>query len=151
MFICNECNDVFEEGVRERQNLGNYGDETIYEDWCVCPSCGGDFEEAVRCKICDTYNHERDLIEDVCEDCIRESLTVDNFLKYLTDENNYNEALEDFVKMNVIPKGKSLISLIDEYKTISEQEDFSDKCFKYLEDTNELEDYVDFLNEKGWE
>lgn len=58
-YRCLDCGHIFEEGEENtyKQRLGNYGNDTVLEELKVCPKCGGDYEEAKRCAICDEYAH----------------------------------------------------------------------------------------------
>ena len=71
MFICVECQNVFDEPKIIEENHGL--DAPPYEYFSVCPYCGGAFTEAYRCDYCgdfiaDTYiklnNGER-----ICSEC----------------------------------------------------------------------------------
>ena len=67
MYICNECEEVFEQPkvVVERHPWGmGYAEE----EFCECPCCGsGNFEEAEECSLCGEYVAE--LEDGLCNIC----------------------------------------------------------------------------------
>lgn len=95
MFKCLECSHLFEVGeekaIRETHGFTD-GTGEIFK---VCPVCGGDFEEAVRCSICGEYHFEDDLQGGVCADCLTD-VTLDDCLAVNGDkktEININSVL----------------------------------------------------------
>jgi hypothetical protein len=65
IYKCFACGHIFEDG-----------EQKIYNDPCgefsVCPSCGGEFGEAVACKRCGGKFLEDELSDGVCQDCLFE-------------------------------------------------------------------------------
>ena len=81
---CLDCGHIFDEG--EQAINREYHDEIpggFHEDFAVCPICGGDFEETMSCKKCRGAFLEGELIGGYyCEECLREALTAENFLRF---------------------------------------------------------------------
>lgn len=81
MFVCTECQEVFEEPIywEERHGL----DSPPYERFSGCPHCKGSYTEAHRCACCgdwittETYVKTED-DKRYCEDCI--------YIEHLGDE-----------------------------------------------------------------
>lgn len=71
MYICIECGNLFEEGEqrREREYMGECHGSPAYEEYAVCPSCGGEYDEAVRCAECNHYAPVSKMDEDLCSEC----------------------------------------------------------------------------------
>lgn len=71
-YICLDCGNIFEEGqqITFQENLGERFGEPIYKKFSGCPKCGGEYEEATRCAICDSKHLEEDLNGGVCDKCI---------------------------------------------------------------------------------
>lgn len=100
MYKCLDCGHIFEEGEQKTiQENHPYGDTTAPEYFSVCPCCGGDFAETWRCKCCAEEFLEDDLIGGYCKKCLRDALTVENFILFAVDGEKANEfgTLEDFV------------------------------------------------------
>lgn len=73
MYICIECGHEFEEGeerVRYEDRNECHGSPS-YEKYRVCPECGGDYDEAVRCEECDHYAPKSELESGLCPDCAK--------------------------------------------------------------------------------
>ena len=86
MYKCNECGHLFEEGEQKvyREKMGECHGFPAYENFSVCPNCGGDYEEAQACKICGTYE---DVDGDFCMECeANVKKKIQPFLKTLTPE-----------------------------------------------------------------
>ena len=50
MFLCLDCNRVFEE---PKQHIDRHGlDAPPYEIWSCCPYCGGDYVSTTSCDVC---------------------------------------------------------------------------------------------------
>lgn len=64
-YKCLECGHIFE-GCEAKSIKEDYGYEF------VCPICGGDFEETVKCSICKGEFLEDELNGGVCDECINE-------------------------------------------------------------------------------
>lgn len=75
MYICIECDHVFEEGeerVRNEDRNECHGSPS-YEKYRVCPECGGDYDEAVRCEECGHYAPKSELESGLCSDCVKKA------------------------------------------------------------------------------
>lgn len=80
-YICDDCGSVLDEDDlrTERSYVSDYMGG-CYEDYSVC-HCGGSVSEASTCDICGEYFHDDDLYSGVCEDCLKDEMTVDNAIK----------------------------------------------------------------------
>lgn len=69
MYRCNECGHLFEDGEQRtyRENVGECHGSPSYQEFSVCPVCGGDYEEVNPCKICGSYDNKKD--GEFCETC----------------------------------------------------------------------------------
>ena len=47
MYKCLECGNLFEEGEQKRMRecVGEYWGSPAYQEYAVCPCCGGSYEE----------------------------------------------------------------------------------------------------------
>lgn len=70
MYKCLDCGNLFEEGEAKRvsEKMGEAFGSPAYQDYYVCPCCGGDFEEVEPCKLCGSYEHIASG-EEYCTDC----------------------------------------------------------------------------------
>lgn len=96
MFRCEDCGHVFEEGKKVSESHGF--DNGPFEEWVVCPVCGGAFDEVKPCKICNSYDH--DFRDDYCEACID---SVKKQFKEVLDANFYSNAIDLLIELEVLP------------------------------------------------
>ena len=93
MYICTKCNHVFEEGEAKviHENHGSCFGFPAVESFSVCPICEGEYEEAVKCSICEEYHLEEDLTNGICDYCLDNEVDYDKVLNFLisTDEIKY--------------------------------------------------------------
>ena len=77
MFRCIECGYLFENGEQNRSLscIGECHGRSVSEEISSCPLCGGDYEEATKCKICGSY--EKYAEDAFCPDCV--AGTIKNF------------------------------------------------------------------------
>ena len=90
LFKCVECGHLFEIG-EQKTWVEPHG-----ESMSGCPICGGSYEEAVACKICDTYE---DVEKNLCKEC-RERLKnelKEVFGKYENARDEIIEILEEIL------------------------------------------------------
>jgi hypothetical protein len=70
MFVCLECGCTFED---PKHCVNKHGlDTPPYEEYSVCPECGGDYTEAFRCDCCDEWITDTYIkigSERYCDDC----------------------------------------------------------------------------------
>ncbi len=85
MYICTQCNHIFEEGEQKviTENQGECFGYPTFESYTVCPICEGEYEEAVKCSICEEYHLEEDLTNGICDDCLEKEVDYDKVLKFL--------------------------------------------------------------------
>lgn len=84
MIICLDCGKTFEleEAQTDSQAVGVIGLETAYEEFKTCPHCDSLYiEEAKQCKACGEWKADCDMIEGVCEKCLRDSINFKNVMK----------------------------------------------------------------------
>ena len=53
MFVCLDCECVFEDAVRHTETHGFT--DGLYETWYGCPKCGGSYVETKPCDNCGEY------------------------------------------------------------------------------------------------
>lgn len=120
MIICLECGRTFEieDAQTDSQAVGEIGLETAYEEFKTCPHCDSLYiEEAKRCKACGEWKADCDMVEGVCEKCLRDSISFKNIMKasrqlarddeelnklalYILGLEFINGMVENFVEMN---------------------------------------------------
>lgn len=103
MYICKECKRVFDEDETESVSShdcckNEYGGWDSWDESTeVCPYCGGEFEEAYYCPICEEYHNEDDMSisYEVCQECLDDFKEnyVDDFT-LLSDFSKDNELVE---------------------------------------------------------
>lgn len=77
MLICENCGEVFDESALKTDY------EPHGEPIGVCPMCGSSFlKEAKFCRECHEQYDEDDLTCGLCDDCIKEKITLDSFLEF---------------------------------------------------------------------
>lgn len=98
MYICTQCNHIFEEGEGKviRENQGECFGYPAFESYTVCPICEGEYEEAVRCSICEEYHLEEDLTNGICDNCLDKEVDYDKVLKFLLDTEELKSFVFDF-------------------------------------------------------
>lgn len=69
MYICLECGAVFEEPETWEEGRGEFWGFPCSETVSGCPECGGDYEDAVKCRRCEEWHSEDELTDELCECC----------------------------------------------------------------------------------
>lgn len=89
MYICTRCNHIFKEGEAKviHENQGECFGYPAIESFSVCPICEGEYEEAVKCSICEKYHLEEDLTNGICDECLDKEVDYDKVLKFLLEQN----------------------------------------------------------------
>lgn len=88
-YFCADCEHVFDEDDAERHVCRERDDEGRIDvvEYYACPLCGNeDICEAVECAICGEWYADGELIEDVCEECLKAATTPENMWKYSKQE-----------------------------------------------------------------
>lgn len=103
MYICDECDAVFEEPVRKREYSEEYGDSIAY----YCPHCGSEEYTADECPSCHGAKNAQD---PVCHKC---KLRVKGLLRlFVSDfnraEREYLADLLDGATLDNIAKGERI-------------------------------------------
>ena len=98
MFICRQCNHIFEEGEQKviKENQGECFGYPSYEIYGVCPLCGGQYDEAIDCSICGECHLEEDLTNGICDECLDKEVDYDKVLKFLLDTEELKSFVFDF-------------------------------------------------------
>lgn len=81
MLICEDCGRTLHEDdlVTQKSYVSDYAGG-CYEEYSTCP-CGGDVEEAEMCVCCGEYFKKDELTDGICEDCLKEQMSVDNAIE----------------------------------------------------------------------
>lgn len=87
-YKCLDCGEIFDGDEVETFEERHGFDDGRYESFSVCPHCGGAFEEAKRCKLCDSQGLDSELCYGYCFDCVRRMITYDRFVEYFVEINN---------------------------------------------------------------
>lgn len=100
MYICDECDAVFEEPIRKQEYSEEYGDSTAY----YCPHCGSEEYTADECPSCHGAKNEHG---PVCRKC---KLRIRGLLRlFVSDfnraEREYLADLLDGATLDNIAKG----------------------------------------------
>ena len=103
MYICDECDTVFEEPIRKQEYSEEYGDSTAY----YCPHCGSEEYTADECPSCHGAKNAQD---PVCRKC---KLRVKGLLRlFVSDfnrpEREYLADLLDGEALDNIAKGERI-------------------------------------------
>ena len=110
MFKCYDCEATFFGPKNVSERVGEYHGEPAYTSYACCPECGGNFDEAIQCKICGEWFFEDELDDGICEMCIDEEKekyhdNVKSCLEILKDEKKkieINPVLAMLLKPSVI-------------------------------------------------
>lgn len=122
-YICVECGKEFDlDSVKKYVETHGFTNGPVEEFTC-CPYCGGDYEEADICERCGKafFHEDYALFADRwCASCLREMITLENFIEFLKDDAKLLEdyeigCLEQFyfnkiwgLDYDIIPKRSSL-------------------------------------------
>lgn len=158
-YKCCDCGHIFDDG--EQRAVKEYHPEvdgTCYEEFFVCPVCGGGYEETIHCGICGGEFTKDELYCGVCEDCLSEAITYDNVLQYLLDYHLLGEFMFDTWFKSSVPK------IISEELEVTLQEWFLrlkandllcgtsellDKCREFVEEDDfSKADFADWVLER---
>lgn len=78
MYICDYCDEVFEEPVEYKEDMNGEG---AYQTFSVSPCCKASYTELKECEACEVnYVPEHD---EYCEECIKD---VDKAMQGVTEE-----------------------------------------------------------------
>lgn len=100
MYICENCGDL----VDEVPSHTHY--DRVDGNWAMsgytteeeCCSCGGNYVEAVECKICGEYINPND--GRICKECLKEEMTLENAVEYSRECGcGYEVVLPDFFEI----------------------------------------------------
>ena len=106
MFICDKCGKQVESLIKKTEYIQmdgySYPVQEVEIDSC---SCGGEYQEAIKCPICGEWFVED--VHDCCEKCFNENLTkeicvgigyssfdINDFFKFVFSDTEINEILE---------------------------------------------------------
>ena len=148
MLKCNKCGKVIsEDDVRKcKEYIGDFDGYVAYKDTiCKC-ECGGDFEDAKRCKICGEWLYEYEF--PICDDCIEKEMTFNNAIKF------GNEKAKSCYNLDEVEEVNEFFVFLLGYKNINSiLKDFIEKhktCFdsekaKIFCEQNYI-DFMDFID-----
>lgn len=178
MYICCNCGELIEDEdfptITQTHGYTSLG-FPINEEVDGCCSCGGDFVEAQKCKICGTYFAQEDC-EEICKDCFddeksclqsildfgysnKEDFPLSFFFTRVFTPEKIHDILEDYVRANekfFAPEIKKFIyeyesefhDYLVEEQNKEEQKSIQDKKIsEYLK--KETIDYEKFMEEDG--
>lgn len=167
MYKCLDCGHIFEEG--EQDIIREYHSEIeggFYEEFVRCPICGGDFTETTSCKKCHGEFLEDELISGYyCEDCLREALTIENFLRYAEYSDKHLEesdvhTVEHFMLVWVYGLSDNAITgsskefralMMAKFKNAASahnKDEFLEQIWQYMEDYKILDYFSEWLYDK---
>lgn len=94
MYICDNCNKIFSEPIKIREDRGECHGETAFEEYYVSPCCHDSYDEAAECARCGKLVTECSLDHELCENCQRDVLKrfqnfMDSFSKEEREYINY--------------------------------------------------------------
>lgn len=162
---CTDCGYVFDYEDRTVVKESHGFNDGFYETFSCCPSCGGDFEDAVDCCECGETFTEDELYDGWCEQCLRETINYDTFFEYC-EANKDEHYLDIFVMSELLggmdcPKWISFDFhqlMIETYKkrVKDSQRDnvlwgFLPACIRFIMDDDGSigrENYADWLNKR---
>lgn len=166
---CTDCGYVFDYEDRTVVKESHGFNDGFYETFSCCPSCGGDFEDAVDCCECGEAFTENELYNGWCEKCLRETINYDTFFEYC-EANKKDHYLVIFVMEEILEmdpiytyseKFYSIIQSLYKNAVIAANADnlFMGRCFNKLidacirfimDDDGSIgrENYADWLNSK---
>lgn len=171
---CIDCGHIFDDGEEAiREEKHPYGDTTASEYFSECPVCGGDFEETVSCKKCGGAFLEDELIGSYyCEDCLKESLTFDNFLGfakwydsnleesevhtvehfmlvwiYGVSDNAIGGSSKDFRAL-MMAEFKNAVDAHNRAAKFGADDKFLEQIWEYMEDYKLLGDFAEYLHDE---
>lgn len=84
MVICLDCGKTFEieDAQTDSHAVGEIGMQTAYEEFKTCPHCDSLYiEEATQCKACGEWKADFNMIDGICEKCLRDSINFKNVMK----------------------------------------------------------------------
>lgn len=87
MLICENCGRLADEDdleiINDRDYVNNgVGLECVRKDsWFKECSCGGNWEKAKKCKLCEEWFYDEDYAE-ICNKCLEENATFENALMF---------------------------------------------------------------------
>ena len=116
-YKCLECGNIFEDGEQAcwSESRGEYWGSICSEEMDGCPLCGGDYEETVKCEICDSEHLESELRGGVCDECIDRyrkdfnacyevsfgettEIKINSLLALLFDASDIEQILKEFIR-----------------------------------------------------
>ena len=151
MYICTQCKNIFEEGEAKviHENQGECFGLPAIESFTVCPICEGEYEESVKCSICEEYHLEEDLTNDICDECLDKEVDYDKVLKFLLDTEELKSFVFDFFFTNKIFGDNLQKAINDELTWWFKRKVFDEKLNNKTEFLDILKKYVK-TDPYGW-
>ena len=162
-YKCLDCGHIFEDGEQAvwTENQGECHGTPAFEEFSGCPFCKGAYEETAGCKKCSGEFLEDELYHGLCEECLRDAVTYDDFLAYLTETEQLPLFMFETVWDTQEPKkvsDKLMVVLRDQYlrnkadDLICNKTAFMSLCEKFVMDDNGDDgrnDYAEWLKTRG--
>lgn len=128
MLKCNYCGRVIEDDElgTHREYMGECHGTPAYDTFQDNCSCGGDYEEATRCKECDEWFTDDELINGFCDDCLESEMTFENSEKFGAEENCLNYFYECVLGIDKI--NEILGKYLREYNVASDETKATSFC-----------------------
>lgn len=161
MFKCLECGHIFEEG-EQRVVVEKHGlSRPPYEEWHVCPICGGDYkefsqgEDLPNCEMC--FNKADFDGVNLCENCLKKLITYENALAYMNETNNLVYFIFEYIYKMECPKITTppfeeemrMVFLRAQVKDMAFQKTaFFEKIVDFIIN-DDVGRFVEFLDERG--
>ena len=144
MYICTQCNHIFKEGEGKviTESQGECFGYPAVESYTVCPICEGDYEEAVKCSICEEYHLDEDLTNGICDECLDKEVDYDKVLKFLLDTEELKSFVFDFFFTEKILGDRLEKNITDELIWWFKRKAFDEKLNNKTEFLDILKKYV---------
>lgn len=101
VLVCPICGEVVNE--EDLGTIANQIEGTPYTEYLLddsCPCCGHQLDKGVKCCSCGEWVADECCYDDMCEDCLKKSISVENIVEYVKDcgeEVEWQKHLENFV------------------------------------------------------
>lgn len=160
-YKCLECGHIFEEGEQITWAESHGFVDGPSQHMSGCPICCGAYEETVHCSVCLGEHLEDELFSGICEECLREAITYDNFRSYLLESEMLALFMFETVFETPVPDkvSQKLYDTLYEWflrmkanERLCDKTDLLDLCRKFVMegdgDFGKIE-FADWLNERN--
>lgn len=116
------------------------------ESKCVCGSdC---YEKAIECALCGEYFGKSELMDGICEDCVKKEMTVQNTYEYIEENGEFAYfmirhyyGVDEYISLGYNPEANADFKALFEQKT--KTKDLSKLCKEYV--FEDLENFAEWL------